>query len=307
MQTFLFCVFRRRRWAADGCRRARCPLARVCDNLFVIWATFFVAFCIMILHRRPHSFCSLGLWSACHVLAMSFLTSTHTHYACAPPLMSLPWKLRPLMKWHVLATKKSVTRKCLRNCDVEKSLTARGLLTASSIFKRSALGAVTSVPHIDAHTSAHTHTSCSDMFRLFVLLLFVQPAAREANSRERKEAKGKKTKQKAPECCQNTHTLTYSHIRRNFVGEFLFFTRTNSAMWICLFFWKSNGAKKRKKTKVKRITNLFSSLSPDMNYSPKPCAFFRRKRFLWMRLRGSAQCKKKTKVGAVYFLNSWVC
>lgn len=155
----------------------------------------------------------------------------------------------------------------------------------------------------------HTHTH--DVFRHVPSVcappLCSASGQRGEFQREKGGKRKKKKKQKAAECCQNTHTLTYSHIRRNFVGELLFFTRTNSAMWICLFFRKSNRAKKGKKTKVKRITNLLSSLSPDMNYSPKPCAFFRRKCFLWMRLRGSAQCKKKTKVGAVYFLNSWVC
>lgn len=64
-----------------------------------------------------------------------------------------------------------------------------------------------------ARTLACTHTSCSDMFRLFVLLLFVQPAAREVNSTERKEAKedGKKRKNKRKYCQNTSHSLTNAY------------------------------------------------------------------------------------------------
>lgn len=124
--------------------------------------------------------------------------------------------------------------------------------------------------------------------------------------------KGKKTKQnskqKAAEYCQNTHTHTPSHTRKYTETSPVNFCFSRGQIQPCGFvcsFGNQTGPKKGK-NKVKRITNLFSSLSPDMNYSLKPCECFRRKYFLWMCLRGSAQCKKKTKVGAVYFLHSRV-
>lgn len=38
-----------------------------------------------------------------------------------------------------------------------------------------------------------------------------------------------------------------------------------------------------------------------MNYSPEPSERFRRKYFLWMCLRESAYCRRKTKRGAIGF------
>lgn len=248
----------------------------------------------MIRRRRPHSFCSLRLWSVCHVLAMPFLsisrTHTHTLPMCPPPcLFRGTWG-----RWW----RDTCKSKTVDTCAVATG--GRGVIYGER-FAHCFLNlqGICSQGSDVCSTYRHTRTSCSDMFRLFEPLLPVQPAAREANSTERKEAKGKKVqrKQKARGCDQNTHT-----------EKLLFFARTHSVMWICLFFRKPNGPPEReKKTQSKEWPICFHRWALIWIIPPKPCECFRRKYFLWMCLRGSAQCKKKTKVGAVYFLCSSVC
>lgn len=191
----------------------------------------------------------------------------------------------------------------MRNCDIEKSFTAKGLHTAHSVFRDLLSGCDVCSAYRRTHTLTSAHTSCSDMFRLFVLLLFVPPTAREPNSTERKEVK-KQNKRHRGIVKTHTHTHTHMYTKTSAVN---FSFHGDKFSHVDLFvLLETKQALNKKKNKVKRITNLFSSLSPDMNCSPKPCECFRRKYFLWMCLRGSAHCRKKTKVGAVYFLHSSV-
>lgn len=140
-----------------------------------------------------------------------------------------------------------------------------------------------------------THTSCSDTFRLFVLFLIVQPGARTEFHRER-EAKKQTKNNKRQRGIINKHTQKDCP---NFCCELFFFHGDKfSSGFVCSL---------EIKLKSKELPICFHRGALIWIISRKPSECFRHKYFLWMCLRGSAHCRKKTKVGAVYFLHSRVC